>query len=207
MRLQFPNIFVVIIICFAVLACNSSSENEAVISSYSDSLLVVRKANNKDLKNNKRSPIAKSKRERFVGLNYFIPQEAWKLVAEIERLPENKVEQIATSTGEIRSMVPYAILKFKKENEAFELTGYSEINAHSNELFIPFYDATNAKETYAGGRYLNVVLPPGDCVIVDFNLAYNPYCHYNENYSCPIPPIRNTLTTAVLAGEKVLFKN
>jgi uncharacterized protein (DUF1684 family) len=38
--------------------------------------------------------------------------------------------------------------------------------------------------------------------IIDFNYAYNPYCAYNEKYSCPIPPIENHLKIAISAGEK-----
>jgi len=38
---------------------------------------------------------------------------------------------------------------------------------------------------------------------VDFNLAYNPYCAYNPNWSCPIPPKENRLMVAIRAGEKV----
>ncbi len=37
---------------------------------------------------------------------------------------------------------------------------------------------------------------------IDFNDAYNPYCAYNELYSCPIPPAENRINVAITAGEK-----
>jgi uncharacterized protein (DUF1684 family) len=40
---------------------------------------------------------------------------------------------------------------------------------------------------------------------LDFNKAYNPYCAYNETYSCPIPPRQNNLPVAIKAGEKKYF--
>ena len=69
---------------------------------------------------------------------------------------------------------------------------------------ILFRDATSTKETYGGGRYLE--LSPADLTdnqaILDFNKAYNPYCAYNVGYACPLPPKENTLLVAVKAGER-----
>ena len=58
------------------------------------------------------------------------------------------------------------------------------------------------KETYGAGRYLDPELNKNGKLIVDFNLAYNPTCAYNELYSCPLPPAENRLSVAILAGEK-----
>jgi len=38
--------------------------------------------------------------------------------------------------------------------------------------------------------------------LVDFNYAYNPYCAYNPQWSCPIPPPENRLAVPIEAGEK-----
>jgi uncharacterized protein (DUF1684 family) len=43
----------------------------------------------------------------------------------------------------------------------------------------------------------------GGEISVDFNLAYNPYCAYNENFSCPIPPRENRLKVPIRAGERM----
>ena len=71
-----------------------------------------------------------------------------------------------------------------------------------NYLFLPFKDATNGKITYGGGRYLELWYTGGDTIVVDFNRAYNPYCAYNYNYSCPIVPKANWLDIPIEAGER-----
>ena len=74
------------------------------------------------------------------------------------------------------------------------------------DLFLPFRDATSGNETYGAGRYLEPEeLSTGE-IVVDFNLAYNPFCAYSENYSCPLPPFENHLKVPIRAGEKALKK-
>jgi hypothetical protein len=76
-----------------------------------------------------------------------------------------------------------------------------------NKLFIPFADETSANQTYGAGRYLEADKPNGNIVALDFNLAYNPYCAYSEEYSCPFPPPENLLSVAIEAGEKKYYEN
>ncbi|MCZ2109739.1 MAG: DUF1684 domain-containing protein [Dehalococcoidia bacterium] len=40
-------------------------------------------------------------------------------------------------------------------------------------------------------------------MLLDFNYAYNPYCAYNDRWSCPLPPPENRLTAHIRAGEKL----
>jgi len=44
-------------------------------------------------------------------------------------------------------------------------------------------------------------------MLIDFNKAYNPYCAYDEKYSCPIVPRNNYLDIKVEAGVKAFNKN
>jgi uncharacterized protein (DUF1684 family) len=69
-------------------------------------------------------------------------------------------------------------------------------------LFCPFKDKTNGKQSYGAGRFLDFEEKDLENMVVDFNYAYNPYCAYNSNFSCPIPPLENHLEIAVMAGEK-----
>jgi uncharacterized protein (DUF1684 family) len=45
-------------------------------------------------------------------------------------------------------------------------------------------------------------LESGDEVVLDFNLAYSPFCAFSDTFSCPLPPEENWLETTVEAGEK-----
>ena len=69
-----------------------------------------------------------------------------------------------------------------------------------DNLFLPFIDDTNGNESYGGGRYINLDIPQVDNLIIDFNSAFNPYCVYDEKYSCPIVPRENYLPLEIKAG-------
>jgi len=84
----------------------------------------------------------------------------------------------------------------------FQNLGLMEDPEYEDYLFVPFTDETNGSESYGGGRYLDVEMPEGDRMIINFNKAYNPYCAYNAKYSCPIPPAENHLDIEVKAGVK-----
>ena len=57
-----------------------------------------------------------------------------------------------------------------------------------DELFLPFRDATSGNETYGAGRYLEPEPLLSGKFLIDFNYAYNPYCAYNEHWTCPLTP-------------------
>jgi uncharacterized protein len=71
---------------------------------------------------------------------------------------------------------------------------------HKNHLFLPFKDLTNGTESYGDGRYLDLSIPEGEPLVIDFSKAYNPYCAYSSHYSCPIPPKENRLRIPIRAG-------
>ena len=75
-------------------------------------------------------------------------------------------------------------------------------NEHGGSFFLPFVDATSGKETYGAGRYLDIELTHDGEIVVDFNYAYNPYCAYNEQWSCPLTPFENRVQVPIRAGEK-----
>jgi uncharacterized protein (DUF1684 family) len=91
---------------------------------------------------------------------------------------------------------------FTLEKSLLTLKAYRAQNSTDSSLFVPFNDLTNGVETYKSGRYLNLYIPDNGAIVVDFNLAYNPYCAYNKKYSCPIPPVENRLNVKIKAGEK-----
>lgn len=76
--------------------------------------------------------------------------------------------------------------------------GYSA----EGKLFIPFRDRTLGHESYGAGRYLETHLLENELWLVDFNFACNPYCAYNDQWTCPLPPIENWLRAPIRAGEQ-----
>ena len=74
---------------------------------------------------------------------------------------------------------------------------------YEDYLFLPFRDETNGTDTYGGGKYLDLRIPKGKEIVIDFNQSYQPYCAYNAyDYSCPIVPEENFLPVKIEAGVK-----
>lgn len=150
------------------------------------------------------SPLGEA-RDTFQGLTYFEPDIRYRIQADLEPIPKKNVVVLATSTGEENSYLEYAWATFTWEGKPQRLL-LLEIMASGptrGKLFLAFADETSARETYGAGRYIDVNKTPGASTItLDFNLAYNPYCAYSENFSCPFPPRDNILSFAVNAGEK-----
>jgi uncharacterized protein (DUF1684 family) len=145
------------------------------------------------------SPLTIEQRETFEGLNYFPENSALRLELPIEAFETKELFQIQTSTGDVQVYHRYGKIRFEVEGEPAELTIYD--NEHG--LFLPFVDSLAGKKTYGAGRYLEPHILPNGELLVDFNLAYNPYCAYNELYSCPLTPWENRLKVPIRAGEKV----
>jgi hypothetical protein len=145
------------------------------------------------------SPIAHEERDDFQGLNYYDEDPDLRFVVEVKPFPEQEEVQLQTSTGEFDRYFRYGRFQFEIEGEKAELTLYTSEDSHP---FLPFVDSTSPKETYGAGRYLELEALGEDRYLVDFNLAYNPWCAYSPFYSCPLPPDENRLTVPIRAGEK-----
>jgi uncharacterized protein (DUF1684 family) len=145
------------------------------------------------------SPLEPTQKKSFKGLNYFPDNPALRLEVTIEEFPDKKTVGMQTSTGEVQMYQRYGKFKFTVEGQEAELTVYS--NEHG--FFLPFVDALAGRETYGAGRYVEPEPLAAGKLLVDFNQAYNPYCAYNANWSCPLPPRENRLQVPIRAGEKI----
>lgn len=150
-----------------------------------------------------RSPLTDEQRASFDGLAYFPEDPALVVRAPLETGGVDTEEPIdmQTTTGGVQTYRRAGVVRFEVDDEPARVTLYASADMH--ELFLPFRDATSGRETYGAGRYLEVEPPgPEGTVEVDFNLAYNPYCAYNPEWACPIPPGENWLAVPIRAGER-----
>ena len=152
--------------------------------------------------NHLHSPLTREQKQNFHGLNYFPENEALRLEVKVEEFPQKERFEMQTTTGNIQTYEKYGKFKFKVDDGEAELTIYQS----EHGFFLPFVDALTGSETYPAGRYLEPEPLPGNHFLVDFNLAYNPYCAYNEMWSCPITPAENRLKVAIRAGEKLFHE-
>ncbi len=145
------------------------------------------------------SPLTPEQKRGFKGLAYYPENEALKLEVQIEPFKDQQPMMMQTSTGGVQEYVRFGKFKFQVDGQDAELTIYQA----DYGFFLPFVDSLGGKETYPAGRYLEPEPLPGNRFLVDFNVAYNPYCAYNEMWSCPITPAENRLKVPIRAGEKL----
>lgn len=148
------------------------------------------------------SPLKKKDKELFTGLSYYDVDSNFRVTAKLKWNLEVKPVFLIRDTSITSMYYPSANLTFSINSKHFELTGYTSSLKNKTEIFIPFYDLTSGKETYGGGRFLEVTANADEVIVLDFNLAYNPYCVYNPSYICAVPPLSNKLDVHIYAGEK-----
>jgi uncharacterized protein (DUF1684 family) len=170
---------------------------------YDSAGLAAFRASKDDGFRSSQSPIPDSLRSGFTGLAYFpvAPELAFRVP--LLRFEHPEIVKIGATKGDIRTMLRYGTFSFPVDGKICTLTAYKSEDG-PQVLFIPFRDATSNRETYGVGRYLDLEEEQGDTpYILDFNLAYNPYCAYNETYTCPLVPKENILPVEIRAGEKL----
>jgi uncharacterized protein len=165
-----------------------------------------RKKQQQEMRDRKGSPLSKKDRRHFKGLNYYPIDLSYRVKAKFIRTENPVMFKMKTTTTRLPEYSKYGEVHFDLNGQGYKLEVYhnSEIAkrpGYEDYLFIPFTDETNGNETYEVGRYLDFRSPSAQEVIIDFNLAYNPYCSYSPNFSCPIPPEVNYLPVQVKAGE------
>ena len=151
------------------------------------------------------SPVPAAQRGTFKPLNYFPVDQSYRVPASFEPIPSDDYLEMETSDGATRRMRRVGRLTFTLKGERRTLTAF--VDAAQNDtrrLFVPFVDVTAGTETYPGGRYLDLDRMPSGVYDLDFNRAYHPYCYYNPEYVCPVPPRENRLPVPIRAGEKLL---
>jgi len=151
------------------------------------------------------SPIPHDIRHGFGGLTYFAPNEAYRIEG-LTLAPDpdpTDTTEIATSDGNTRQAWRVGTLEFELGGSTHRLTGFAFEPGPVVELFVPFQDATSGPVTYGAGRYLDLEPEDDGTYALDFNEAYNPWCAYAPQYSCPLPPSENRLPIRVEAGERI----
>lgn len=187
----------IIISCAGIFSCSSIK--------YKKSIDQYRTTYKQDFQDSPRAPL---KGKQLDSMRYFKIDPAYKVLADLEMLQDAKPIYFPTAAGTKSEYIPYANAHFILNGKQQELTIYwsvrlSKMPGYKNYLFLPFTDDTNGTSSYGGGRYLSLDKTDikNNQLILDFNKAYNPYCHYKSGYQCPIPPRCNDLNVAIKAGE------
>jgi uncharacterized protein (DUF1684 family) len=162
---------------------------------------------NTEYANPKTSPLMEEDISTFKSLDFYPINEKFFVVAKFIRTEDEKPFEMKTSTDRKPMYVKYGEAYFDIDGSTFKLNIYknielSKIKEYKDYLFLPFSDLSSGNESYIGGKYIDLKIPKGDTITIDFNKSYNPYCAYNFKYSCPKVPLENDLNIEIRAGVK-----
>jgi len=158
-------------------------------------------------KEHPRSPLDDIQRSNFNRLAYYPIDLEFRFEGKIERYKYHIMNpkyyaQFLTNKGVKKRYIHYGRFQFQLDGKDYVMELYK--SPGSDHLFMPFRDKTNGDGTFNGGRYLDAeIIMPGYKIVLDFNMAYNPSCVYNEKYICIIPPDENNFDVEIKAGEKM----
>jgi len=167
----------------------------------SGNIVSFRKAKNQILSQRVDGPFYKDL--SFDSLQYYLPNEKEIFRSDVyEVVDGEELDLMPDRVGyPSHKVVSFLILERETWRDTlFVLKDFEEKS--DTTFFAPFLDGGNGKESYGGGRYLDLTILPGKQAVVDFNYAYNPYCAYNSAFLCPKVPGMNRLSRIIGAGEK-----
>ena len=155
----------------------------------------------------KTSPLMEEDLKTFKTLGFYPLNGKYFVNAKFVKAKDEKIFEMKTSTNRKPKYIKYGTVFFFIDGVALKLNVYQDVELSKSDeykdyLFLPFSDKTCGKESYIGGRYIDLKIPQGNTILIDFNKAYNPYCAYNHKYSCPIVPLENDLNVEIKAGVK-----
>ena len=198
----------ILLSCLFVLACK---QDKKFISSFEHEVRSHQEALNKQFKNEIDSPLTEEDFKSFQALEFYPADESFKVRAKLTFHPDSKPFPMKTTTSRLPIYRHYATASFELQGKSYQLELYQNQQLLTDptfreQLFLPFTDLSNGNGSYGGGRYIDLEIPEGDEIVIDFNQSYNPYCAYNKKYSCPVPPEVNHMDVAIVAGIKAYSK-
>lgn len=170
---------------------------------YRNTIEAERERQFKFLKYNLDSPLTEKQQEALDSLDFYPIDPDYKVRARMEPVPNRNMIEVPMTDGSVERYIRHSFAVFDLKGKPVKLLLLqAEDETDRRNFFLAFADETSADETYGGGRYLNLRQDGQSSITIDFNLAYNPYCAYNPDFACPIPPKENILEIPIRAGEK-----
>jgi len=187
---------------FLVGNVNAQSDSLAAVSD----IKIFQQELDKEYRDPAKSPLRKNV-SQFHGHEFFPVNLKFRVVAKLKVTNNSPFFMIKTTSVHLNEERVYGILEFSLEGKQFQLPVYQssslmKTQEYKDYLFFPFTDLTNGFESYHGGRYIDLRIPEGEEITLDFNKAYNPYCAYVSGFSCPIVPKENRIDMRIPAGIK-----
>lgn len=191
---------VLVVIAIAVMYTLTATDDAEV---YVENIQKERERQYKFLRFNIDSPLEEDQKQELKELQYYPIDMAYKIRARMIPVEDPKMIELPMTDGSVEKYLRHSYAAFELNGAQHQLLLLQAAKeADKRNLFLAFADETSGEETYGGGRYINLRQDGKNSITIDFNLAYNPYCAYNPNYACPLPPKENLLEIPIRAGEK-----
>lgn len=161
---------------------------------------------NAEYLNPQKTPLRGDNLKKFKKHPFFPINQKYRVMAKFIKTENPVPFELPTSSGKFKQYQEYGKANFELDGKSFTLTLYQSLDLmkmekYKDHLFLPFRDETNEKETYGGGKYMDLKIPSGKEIVLDFNQSYQPFCAYNAfDYNCPIVPEENKLSIRIEAG-------
>jgi len=161
---------------------------------------------NKEYLDKKETPLRGDNYTNFKQHPFFPIDLKYRVSAKFVKNEKPEPFDLPTSSGKTKPYQEFGKATFDLDGKSYTLTIYQSLDLmkmekYKDHLFLPFRDATNNKETYGGGKYMDLTIPKGNTIVLDFNQSYQPFCAYNAyDYNCPIVPEENKLSVEIRAG-------
>lgn len=163
---------------------------------------------NGEYRNREESPLEPEAFAKFKGHDFFPINLDYRVHAKLTVTTATPFFGMKTTTSRMSTERVYGYVAFTLLGKEFRLPVYQskdlmQTEEYADYLFFPFTDETNSMQTYGGGRYIDLRIPKeGDDIVIDFNMAYNPFCAYSSKYSCPLVPAENQMDIEVPVGVR-----
>ncbi|GAA2720569.1 DUF1684 domain-containing protein [Cellulomonas aerilata] len=150
------------------------------------------------------SPVPAAERPSFAGAPVAPYDPAYRFVVPVDLDVEPARRDVATGTDGVVPMERVG----RVDLPALGSLDVWWVAVYGGGLFVPLRDATSARTTYGGGRYLLDSVKGADLgggldgLVLDLNFAYQPSCAYDDAWACPLPGPGNTLAAPVPVGER-----
>ncbi|MCZ6703942.1 MAG: DUF1684 domain-containing protein [Ignavibacteria bacterium] len=203
----------IIFILFGLLIINYGCQKEntelkyvePLDENYISTILSERALKDSALNYDAHSPFNKDPKAKFSPLKYYEPTSEFIFKSKLfEYEPKDTVDVYGTR-GELRRVIKYGFVILNYNREDYKENIYKGFSRQGQPYYsIWFTDKTTGNETYGVGRYIDFEKEsdPDNIYRIDFNLAYNPYCAYSPEFTCPIPRVEDYIDIEIKAGEK-----
>jgi len=193
-------ILVSLVVIAAVAYMLTSAESPEA---YQEKIEAERERQYKFIRFNVESHLTEEQKRDFKELNFYPIDPSYKVKARLIPVENKKVREVPMTDGSVERYIEHSYAEFELGGKTNRLLLLQSVNeSDMRNFFLAFADETSGRETYGGGRYINARQDGKNSITIDFNLAYNPYCAYNPDYACPLPPKENILNISIHAGEK-----